>query len=82
MQGLEDNVVSAAIGQRVYYYGYLPVYILYAMSTIGVDETMALIDPYLSGENHDLIDAGADIVTPDNLEAYREYLDSIGISSQ
>jgi ribose transport system substrate-binding protein len=82
MQGLRDNVVSAAIGQRVYYYGYLPVYILYAMSTIGPEETMALLDPYLSGDNHDLIDAGADIVTPENLDAYVEYLNSIGIVSQ
>ncbi|MBC7813485.1 MAG: substrate-binding domain-containing protein [Burkholderiales bacterium] len=82
MQGLRDGVVSAAIGQRVYYYGYLPVYILYAMSTIGVDETMALLEPYLSGENGDLLDAGADIVTPENIDAYLEYLDSIGIVSQ
>ena len=82
MQGLRDNVVSAAIGQRVYYYGYLPVYLLYAMSAIGPEETMALLDPYLSGENHDLIDAGADIVTPENLDAYIEYLNSIGIVSQ
>jgi ribose transport system substrate-binding protein len=82
MQGLRDNVVSAAIGQRVYHYGYLPIYILYAMSTIGGEETMELLDPYLSGENHDLLDAGADIVTPENLDAYIEYLDSIGIVSQ
>lgn len=82
MQGLRDNVVSAAIGQRVYHYGYLPVYILHAMSTIGVDETMALLEPYLSGENGDLLDAGADIVTPENLDLYMEYLDSIGIGSQ
>lgn len=82
MQGLRDGVVSAAIGQRVYYYGYLPVYILYAMSTIGVDETMALLEPYLSGENGDLLDAGADIVTPETIDAYLEYLNSIGIVSQ
>jgi ribose transport system substrate-binding protein len=82
MQGLRENVVSAAIGQRVYYYGYLPVHILYAMSALGQDETMALLDPYLTGENKDLIDAGADIVTPENLDAYIEYLDSIGIVSQ
>lgn len=82
MQGLEDGIVSAAIGQRVYYYGYLPVYILHAMSVLGVDETMAMLEPYLSGENGDLLDAGADVVTPDNLDLYREYLESIGIASQ
>jgi ribose transport system substrate-binding protein len=82
MQGLRDGVVSAAIGQRVYYYGYLPVYILYAMATLGEEETMALLEPYLSGENGDLLDAGADVVTPETIDAYVEYLSSIGIVSQ
>ncbi|MEO8611303.1 MAG: substrate-binding domain-containing protein [Chloroflexota bacterium] len=82
MQGLEEGVVSAAIGQRVYHYGYLPVYILYAMSTIGQEKTMELLAPYLSGDNKDLINAGADIVTPETLGQYRDYLESIGISSQ
>jgi len=74
--------VSAAIGQRVYYYGYLDIYILYAMSAIGKDATLKVLDPYLSGPNHDQIDAGADIVTPDTLPAYQDYLTSIGIKSQ
>jgi len=82
MKGLKDKVVSAAIGQRVYYYGYLPVYILYAMSSIGVEKTMQLLDPYLSGPKRDNIDAGADVVTPDTLQAYQDYLSSLGIKSQ
>ncbi|MEZ4670850.1 MAG: substrate-binding domain-containing protein [Anaerolineae bacterium] len=82
MKGLEEGVVSAAIGQRVYHYGYLPVYILHAMSVLGVDATMEMLAPYLSGDNKDLLDAGADVVTPDNLAQYREYLESIGIASQ
>jgi len=82
MQGLKDGVVSAAIGQRVYYYGYLPVYILYAMSSIGKDKTMAILAPYLSGDKKDNLDTGADVVTPDTLAAYQEYLNSIGIKSQ
>jgi ribose transport system substrate-binding protein len=82
MQGLEEGVVSAAIGQRVYHYGYLSVYLLHAMTVLGVDETMVLLEPYLSGENKDLLNAGADVVTPETLELYREYLESIGISSQ
>jgi len=74
--------VSAAIGQRVYYYGYLDIYILYAMAALGKDETLKVLDPYLSGPNHDSIDAGADIVTAETLPAYQEYLTSIGIKSQ
>ena len=74
--------VSAAIGQRVYYYGYLDIYSLYAMSAIGTDATLKVLDPYLSGPKHDSLDTGADIVTPDTLPAYEQYLSSIGIKSQ
>jgi len=86
---LREGVVSAAIGQRVYYYGYLSTYILYAMSVLGKDETMALLDPYLINRvlgdetsPKDILDTGADIVTPDTLDLYLEYLNSIGIASQ
>jgi ribose transport system substrate-binding protein len=90
MQGLHDNVVSAAIGQRVYYYGYLSVYILYSMSTITPNETRSLLLPHLpgdkqdlhlSGDKQDLLDTGADVVTPENFDAYIEYLNSLGIAS-
>lgn len=74
--------VSAAIGQRVYYYGYLDIYILYSMTAIGTDATLKVLDPYLSGDKHDSIDAGADVVTADTLPAYQQYLESIGIKSQ
>jgi len=86
---LREGVVSAAIGQRVYYYGYLSTYILYSMATLGADETLALLDDYLinrvqgdEASPKDIIDTGADIVTPDTLDAYLEYLASIGIASQ
>ena len=74
--------VSAAIGQRVYYYGYLSTYILYSMAAIGKDATVKVLDPYLTGDKHDSIDAGADIVTADTLPAYQAYLSSVGIKSQ
>jgi len=82
MKGLKENVVSAAIGQRVYYYGYLPVYVLYAMSSIGKDKTMKILEPYLSGDKKDNLDTGADVVTPDTLAAYQDFLNSLGIKSQ
>lgn len=84
LKQLQENPspVSAAIGQRVYYYGYLTTYMLYSMAAIGKDETMKVLDPFLSGPNHDSIDAGADVVTPDLLPAYQEYLSSLGIKSQ
>ncbi|MBI1260018.1 MAG: substrate-binding domain-containing protein [Chloroflexi bacterium] len=79
---MSPSPVSAAIGQRVYYYGYLTTYMLYSMAAIGKDATLKVLDPYLSGDNHDSIDAGADVVTPDTLPAYQDYLTSLGIKSQ
>ncbi len=79
---LKEGIVAAAIGQRPYFMGYLSVYTLYALSTIGPSETLKLLDPYLSGDNKDSIDTGVDIVTPENLPEYSAYLNSIGIKSQ
>jgi ribose transport system substrate-binding protein len=79
---LKEGEVVAAIGQRPYFMGYLSVYTLFAVSTIGPNETLRLLDPYLSGDNKDSIDTGVDIVTPENLPEYSDYLNSIGIKSQ
>jgi ribose transport system substrate-binding protein len=42
-----EGVVQAMIGQRVYFYGYLSGYVMYAMSILGKDETMKILEPYL-----------------------------------
>jgi ribose transport system substrate-binding protein len=82
MTQLQEGVVAAAIGQRPYFMGYLSVYTLYALSTVGSDQTLALLRPYMSGDHADTIDTGVDIVTPENLPQYSDYLNSIGIKSQ
>ena len=79
---LKNGTVAAAIGQRPYFMGYLSVYTLYALSTIGPDQTLKLLKPYLGGDNQDIIDTGVDIVTPETLSQYSDYLNSIGIKSQ
>jgi ribose transport system substrate-binding protein len=79
---LKDGVISTAIVQRPYYMGNLSVYVLYAMSVLGPDETVKLLGPYLVGDKKDVIDTGVDIVTIESLPEYLEYLESIGIKSQ
>ncbi len=79
---LKQGTASAAIGQRPYYMGYLSVYILYSAATLGEDETMKLLVPYLTGDKKDVIDTGVDIVTANTLTAYSQFLNSIGIKSQ
>lgn len=82
---MSDGVVQVMIGQRVYFYGYLSGWVMYAMSILGVDETMALLDPWLvemgeEGKIH--LQTGVDVIKADTFELYQEYLESIGIPSQ
>jgi ribose transport system substrate-binding protein len=78
----EEGVVQAMIGQRVYFYGYLSGYIMHAMTVLGKDETMALLQPYLIGDNKDHLDTGIDVIYSDTINLYKDYLNSIGVASQ
>jgi ribose transport system substrate-binding protein len=80
-RGLQSGDVHAAIGQRPYWWGHLSVFILFAMERLGVDRTLQILRPYLSGPNNDIFDTGQDVVRPDTLRLYQQYLNSIGISS-
>jgi ribose transport system substrate-binding protein len=78
-------VVQAMIGQRVYFYGYLSGYVMHAMSIIGVEETMAVLEPYLDelgDEGKIRLNTGVDVIKADSLDQYKQYLDAIGIASQ
>ncbi|MEO8396971.1 MAG: substrate-binding domain-containing protein, partial [Chloroflexota bacterium] len=79
---LKNGTAAAAIGQRPYFMGYLSVYTLYSLSTVGSTETLRLLNPYLGGDHQDFIDTGVDIVTPQTLAQYSDFLNSIGIKSQ
>ncbi|MEP7284775.1 MAG: substrate-binding domain-containing protein [Chloroflexota bacterium] len=79
---VRSGVISIAIVQRPYYWGYLGTYILEGMSVLGAQQTMDLLSPYLSGNKRDILDTDVDIVTPETLSQYLSSLDSIGIKSQ
>jgi ribose transport system substrate-binding protein len=79
---VRDGVISTAIVQRPYYWGYLSTYVLYAMSVLGSMETMNLLTPYLGGKGHDILDTEVDVVTTETLADYLSYLESIGMKSQ
>ena len=82
---MEDGAVQAMIGQRVYFYGYLSGYVMNAMTILGEEETMALLDPYLDelgDEGKIRLNTGVDVILADTFGLYQEYLDSIGIPSQ
>jgi ribose transport system substrate-binding protein len=83
---MEDGVVQAMIGQRVYFYGYLSGWIMYAMSILGEEETMTVLEPWLSELNEEEgmihLNTGVDVIKADTFDLYKEYLESIGIPSQ
>jgi ribose transport system substrate-binding protein len=78
---LATGLIDVMVAQRPYYWGYLGLYIMYAMRTLGDDATRTLLEPWLSGEDMDILDTGTDVVRPADLEFYLEYLESIGISA-
>jgi ribose transport system substrate-binding protein len=79
---MEEGVVQVMIGQRVYHYGYLSGYVMYAASILGVDETLALLEPWRDGENNFRLNTGIDVIRAETFDQYKEYLNSIGIPSQ
>jgi len=82
---MEEGVVQAMIGQRVYFYGYLSGYVMHAMSILGEEETMAVLDPYLDelgDEGKIRLNTGVDVIKAESLDLYKAYLDSVGIASQ
>jgi ribose transport system substrate-binding protein len=79
---LQEGVVQVMIGQRVYFYGYLSGYAMYAGSVLGQDELMTILDPYLDGENKFRLNTGIDVIYAEQFQQYKDYLNSIGIASQ
>lgn len=82
---MQEGVVQAMIGQRVYFYGYLSGYVMNTMATIGQEETMKVLEPYLDEFGKDgkiRLNTGIDVIKADTFDQYKGYLESIGIASQ
>jgi len=79
---MQEGVVQAMIGQRVFHYGYLSGYVMYASSILGVEETLKLLEPWRDGENNFRLNTGIDVIRAETFDQYKEYLNSIGIPSQ
>lgn len=82
LAGLKAGIVTAALGQRPYNWGRLSVYILHAMHVLGEKRTLEILRPFLEGKNHDVLDTGIDVVTPEGVGRYVKYLDSIQLRQQ
>jgi ribose transport system substrate-binding protein len=79
---LQEGVVQVMIGQRVYFYGYLSGYAMYAGSVLGKDELLKILDPYLDGDKKFRLNTGIDVIYAEQFQQYKDYLNSIGVASQ
>ena len=79
---MQEGVVQVMIGQRVFHYGYLSGYVMHAASILGIEETLALLEPWRDGEDNFRLNTGIDVIHADTFDLYKEYLNSIGIPSQ
>lgn len=82
MACLADGTISAVIGQRPYYQGFLSVDVLYSLATQGSDATLEFLKPWLGGSDGKTLDTGIDVLTADQLDTYKEFLASLGIKGQ
>ena len=77
---IQNGIVQATVAQRAYFYGYLSVYIGYAMAALGQDAVMTLLAPFLIADPStlkdgavDFLSAGTDLITADNVTDYFTY---------
>lgn len=82
MHHLEKGVISSAIGQRPYFWGYLGVYALQAFNLLGDEKTYEILTPYFSDKKNKILDTGVDVITSETLKQYYEHLASLNIKSQ
>ncbi|WP_437829121.1 substrate-binding domain-containing protein [Sorangium sp. So ce1153] len=73
---MRQGRIKATHIQRQYYEGYLVPYILYGINSIGLDATKAILAPQMSDEFR--FNIGVDMVPWDKVDAYNDFLDSIG----
>jgi len=82
---MAEGVVQAMMAQRAYFYGYLSSWVAYTWTLLGQEETMKLLDPYLTDKGEEkkvLLNTQVDVVRAETFDLYKAYLEEIGIPSQ
>ena len=74
---MESGVISATHVQRQYYMGYMSVYVLYSIETVGLEQTKATLGEHLIDGFH--LDTGLDVIRSDDLDEYNSFIDDLGI---
>jgi ribose transport system substrate-binding protein len=75
---VRDGVIQATHGQRQYYMDYLSVYALYGMHVLGMEGYQDTVGNLLTRDG-EFLDTGLDVITPDTLDEYNAFSDSLGL---
>jgi len=74
---MQEGVIHATHVQRQYYMGYISLYLLYSINTVGLDATKAAMSDHLLRGFH--IDTGLDVIRTEDLAEYNAFVDELGI---
>jgi hypothetical protein len=82
-EGLENRSVDGTMVQNAYFYGYLTAHIAYAMSAVGEERVMGVLDEYFDAGSEDkLLDTGMTYIGQETLPIFLDYqTECLGISS-
>ncbi|WP_437522263.1 substrate-binding domain-containing protein [Sorangium sp. So ce726] len=75
---MRQGRIRATHTQRQYYEGYLVPYILYGIKAIGLEATKQILAPRMVDDSR--VNLGLDVVPADKVDAYNDFLVSIGVS--
>lgn len=74
---MQEGVIQATHVQRQYYMGYISLYLLYSINTVGLDATKAAMSAHLLRGYH--VDTGLDVIRSEDLAEYNAFVDELGI---
>ena len=73
MKAVQENIIQVAISRRPYRLGYSCVLVLHNMIKSGINNTLIILP------KSEIVDPGVVIVTPSNIDEYKEQLSKLGI---
>lgn len=74
---MEQGYIQATHVQRQYYMGYLVPYAIYAIRVLGFEQTTRALKGHMIDDSR--FDTGVDVIGADQIDAYGEFLDSLGV---
>lgn len=75
MKAVRQNIIQVAISRRPYRLGFSSVLVLYDMIKAGINDTLIILP------KSEMLDLDVIMVTPDNINEYRQKLSNLGVKA-